>query len=401
MDNTEPNAEPVANSSKLPWNVKVLGVASLFNDIATEMAYPALKDFLNTLAPGQKWLLGLLEGLADTVAALLKLFAGSWSDRLGSRKGFVLFGYAVAAIARPFIGAATTVWQVVAARTIDRIGKGLRAAPRDALIVDSIGPTQRGRAFGFHRAMDHIGAAIGPLLCAGFLWMFPGHLRELFFLTAIPGLFIIVLIQFGLRSPARQTALGRSVKLSLTPFDARFKRYLIALFFFALANSSDILLLQRGTDLGLTTVDVALLWCAFHIVKAIGNYVCGGLVDRRGPYGLLLGGWVLYAVIYGGFALADAAWQVWLLFGVYAIFYSLAEPAEKTLAAELAAPEQKGLAFGWFNFTLGIGALPANLLTGWLYQTQGPLVAFGAAAALALAAAALLFTIRQAVPYDP
>ena len=391
-------------ADKLPWNVRLLGMTSLLNDIATEMAFPVIPLLLQSLAPGQKWLVGLVEGVADTVAALLKLFSGNWSDRLGNRRGFVLFGYGLAAVARPFIGAATAVWQVVAVRTIDSVGKGLRASPRDALIADSTRENQRGRAFGFHQAMDHLGAAIGPALAALFLWQFPGHLRELFFVTAIPGVFIMALLLWGLENPPLKTLAGKELRLTLRPFDARFKRYLLCVLLFTLGNSSDMILLQRAGELykqaaipGFSVeAFVPLLWCVFHVAKSVGNLICGRLVDRRGPLGILFAGWILYAAVYLGFSLADSAWAICGLFAVYAVHYSLSEPAEKTLAVQLAGKERKGLALGWFNFTIGIFTLPANLLTGWLYQEYGPFAAFATCAGFAMVATALLSTVRPA-----
>ena len=393
-DQTTPPPTSAPSDAPLPFNVKLLGTTSLLNDIATEMAFPVIPMLLQQIAPGQKWLPSVVEGVADTVAAILKLFSGNWSDRLGNRRGFVIGGYALACVARPFIGFATAAWHVVGIRTVDRLGKGLRASPRDALIADSVPESQRGRAFGFHRAMDHLGAAIGPLLAFLFLWLFPGHLPELFFVTAIPGVFIMVLLLWGLQNPPQLTPAGKEFKLSLRPFDARFKRYLLCVLLFTLGNSSDMVLLQRAGDLGVNT---PLLWCVFHIAKSVGNLFCGRLVDRRGPFKILLMGWGMYALVYLGFGFASAAWMIWGWFAVYAIHYSLAEPAEKTLAVQLAGKERKGLAMGWFNFMIGICTLPANLLTGCLYQEFGPKVAFTTCAGFAILASGLLLTVRREV----
>ncbi|HZZ74224.1 MAG TPA: MFS transporter [Pirellulales bacterium] len=383
------------NSSpeRLPWNVKLLGMTSLLNDIATEMAFPVIPLLLAILAPGEKWIVGLVEGVADTVAAMLKLFSGNWSDRLDNRRGFVLVGYGLAAVARPFIGVASAAWQVVVVRTLDRVGKGLRASPRDALIAESTAESQRGRAFGFHQAMDHLGAAIGPLLSFLFLWQFPGHLGELFFLTAIPGIAIMGLLFWGLEKPSRKTRAGKTLRLTLQPFSPRFKRFLGCILLFTLGNSSDMVLLQRAGEL---QISMPLLWCAFNIAKSIGNLLCGPLVDRRGAFKTLLVGWALYGFAYAGFAAAQTAWLFCAVVGVYALHFSLSEPAEKTLAVQLAGPERKGLALGWFNFTVGIFILPANLLTGWLYQVYGPQAAFATCALFALAATAALATLRPA-----
>ncbi len=400
-----------ADSSKpkpsLPRNVRVLGLSSLLNDIASEMIFPLLPGFLLTLASGNKFYLGMIEGLADSVASLLKLWSGSWSDRAGRRKGFVVFGYSLAALIRPWIGLVTATWQLAAIRVGDRIGKGIRTAPRDALIAESCDASLRGRAFGFHRAMDHLGAAIGPLLATAFLWVWPDQIRTLFLLSLIPGLLVVALVIFGLHEPpAEPTGDGNAnpdqrgpakpgLRLSLAPFDNNFRLFLVALLVFSLGNSSDAFLLIRARELGVPEVLLPTLWCLFHILKSVSNVWCGRAVDRFGPRPMIISGWFVYAVIYLLFALATNAWQMWAIFLSYALFYGLTEPAEKTLVASLAAPDQKGLAFGWFNFAIGVTTLPASLLFGALYQAYGPLAAFGTGAGLALVASILICLVRD------
>jgi MFS family permease len=378
----------------LPRNVKVLGGASLLSDIASEMIFPLLPSFLLTVLLGNRFYLGVIEGAADSVASLLKLWSGGRSDQVGRRKGFVLFGYSLAAVTRPLIGVVVAPWQLLVLRVGDRIGKGVRTSPRDALIADSTDPSIRGRAFGFHRAMDHLGAAIGPLLAAGFLLLWPGHLRALFLVTLLPGLCVVVLLVFGLReTPATQPPLER-LHLTLQPFDRNFRLYLLALVVFTLGNSSDAFLLVRAEQLGVPTALLPLLWCAFHVVKSSSNLLLGRAVDRFGPRPFLFLGWVVYAGVYLAFALATTAWQAWAFFLAYALFYGLTEPAEKTLVAELVGGARKGLAFGWYNFAIGIAILPASLIFGALYQVYGALLAFGWGAALALVAVALLAGVK-------
>ncbi len=444
MTTHDPAAPPAPS---LPRNVRVLGLASLLNDIASEMIFPLLPGFLLTLTAGNKFALGMIEGLADSVASLLKLWSGGWSDRAGRRKGFVVFGYSLAALVRPWIGAVGSIWQLAAIRVGDRIGKGIRTSPRDAMIADSCAQSLRGRAFGFHRAMDHLGAAIGPLLATAFLWFWPDQIRTLFLLSLIPGLMVVGLVIFGLKEtkptrsvsegspegdddsatpnrsvndgvpdgvsdpdiPTRSVSEGVSddvshdtnepvtprVHLTLAPFDANFRLFLLALVIFSLGNSSDAFLLLRAEELGVPKVLLPVLWCLFHILKSSGNLWCGAGVDRYGPKPFILLGWFVYAVIYLCFALAVNAWQVWVIFLCYSLFYGLTEPAEKTLVAALAGPERKGLAFGWFNFAIGISTLPASLLFGALYQSFGPLTAFGVGAALALVASVLVSLVRM------
>lgn len=237
-----------AKDRSLPFTVKLLGTVSLLNDVASEMIYPVMQQFLMTVLGGNRFYLGVIEGTADSVSSLLKLWSGAWSDRAGRRKNFVVVGYVLAAVARPLVGIVTASWQLFALRTADRIGKGIRTSPRDALIADSTDPDSRGRAFGFHRGMDHLGAAIGPLLAAAFLLAWPGQLRLLFLLTIIPGLIVALLVVFALREQPVISPPQQRLQLTLAPFDGNFKLYLLALLVFTLGNSSDAFLLVRARD---------------------------------------------------------------------------------------------------------------------------------------------------------
>ena len=381
-------------SNTFPRNVKVLGWVSFLNDVASEMIFPLLPQFLLTVLGGNRFSLGVIEGIVDSASSIVKLWSGGWSDRIGSRKGLVLFGYALAAIARPLIGIITAPWQLLAIRLADRIGKGTRNPPRDALIADSVAPEIRGRAFGFNRAMDHLGAAIGPILAAIFLWFCPGQFRPLFLLAVIPGLLVVLLLVLGLGEPARKTSSPDKMTWTLKPFGKDFRVYLLALVVFTLGNSSDAFLLVRASEVGIATAMLPILWCLFHVLKSGGNMIAGRLVDRIGSRPMILGGWLLYAGIYLGFAVASTQWHVWLLFVGYAMFYAFTEPAEKTLVTNLVGPDRRGLAYGWYNAAVGIGTLPASLLFGWLYQAFGALAAFGAGAALALLAGLMLLGVR-------
>lgn len=394
MNLASPDNEPAA-PQRLPRNVKLLGWASLLNDVASEMIFPLLPQFLITVLGGNRFQLGVIEGAADSVSSLVKLWSGGRSDLGNRRKPFVVFGYALAAIARPLCGVLWLPWQLFGVRIADRIGKGIRTSPRDALIADSTEPAIRGRAFGFHRAMDHLGAAIGPLLAAAFLFFWPNAMQQMFLWTLVPGVLVVALLVFGLRESAKpKTETPQEEKphftWTLRPFDRRFRLYLLSLVIFTLGNSSDAFLLVRASELHVATWLLPILWCVFHVAKSEGNLLGGRLVDRTGPRPMILAGWFYYAVVYLAFALATAAWQVWVLFLAYALFYAITEPAEKTLVANLVGPENRGLAYGWFNCAVGIATLPASLIFGALYQTYGPLAAFGSGAGLALLAAALL-----------
>jgi len=378
-------------SKRLPRNVKILGLASLLNDIASEMVFPLLPAFLIEVLHGTKTSLGLMEGVADSISSLLRLFSGAISDRSGSRKSFVIFGYALAALARPLSGLAGRPWHLFATRTSDRIGKGIRTSPRDALIADSTPPDMRGRAFGFHQAMDHLGAAVGPLLAMLFLFIWPGRLRTLFLLTLIPGILVVVLITVALQEkphelPGEKPALPKSLR----PLDWRFRIYLIALVLFTLGNSSDAFLLVRSTELGVPQALLPLLWCLFHIVKTASNLIAGHWTDRKGARPLLIVGWLAYGAVYLCSALASSAWHAWAIFLIYGFVYSLTEPAAKAMVTELVPTERKGLAFGWFHFAIGIAALPSSLIFGWLYDECGAWIAFGWGAASAAVASVVL-----------
>jgi MFS family permease len=383
-----------AARTSLPRNVKILGGASLLNDVAGEAVFPLLPTFLLTILPGSTLYLGIIEGAADSVASILKLWSGGWSDRARRRKGFVVFGYSLATLIRPLLSVIVAPWQLLLIRVGDRIGKGVRTSPRDAMIADSTDPSMRGRAFGVHQGMDHIGAALGPLLAAGFLWMWPDRMRTLFLLTILPGVLVVTLLIFGLREPESQKRSREPLHLTLRPFDNTFRLYLLSLVVFTLGNSSDAFLLVRAGELGVPTWQLPVLWCVFHIAKSTGNLLLGGAVDRFGSRPFLFLGWLMYGGIYLAFALAAAAWQAWLLFLIYALFYGLTEPAEKTLVASLAGSQRKGLAFGWYNFAIGIATLPASLIFGALYQYRGALTAFGWGSALALVAVLLLLGVR-------
>ncbi|HEX4131511.1 MAG TPA: MFS transporter [Pirellulales bacterium] len=382
----------------LSKNVRLLGWASLLNDIASEMTFPLLPKFLKDVLGGTATDLGAIEGLADSTASLLKLWSGSWSDRAQQRKRFVVAGYALTTLVRPLAGLATMPWHLVATRLTDRVGKGIRTTPRDALIAESTEPRNLGWAFGYARAMDHLGASIGPLAAAGFLMLAPhdaASLRWLFLLTLVPGLMVVALLVLGLEEKSHTATAARPFTLSLRGFDSNFKRFLLAMLVFTLGNSSDAFLLVRAGELGVAETQLPLLWLALHLVKSSGSVAAGAVVNRFGARRMIFAGWAIYAGVYLAFAYIASAWQVWTLFLIYGLYYALTEPVEKKLVADLAGAEHKGLAYGWYNFVIGLSALPASLLFGWLYDAHGALAAFGFGAAMAAAAALLLAMVKE------
>lgn len=376
-------------------NVLVLGLVSLLTDVSSEMIYPLLPLFLTAVLGAGPAFLGVIEGVAETTAALLKLASGIWSDRVRRRKPLVLGGYGLSGLVRPLVALAASPAWVLAIRFADRLGKGLRSSPRDALIADSVAPELRGRAFGFHRSMDHAGALLGPLLAAGLLAWVTTDLRTVFWLAALPGLLAVLLLAGRVREAPRRPSAAAEAWVGLPGGPLR--TYLLVLLLFTLGNSTDAFLLLRAADLGMTPARIPLLWAFFHLVKMAAVFPFGALSDRIGRRGVIVAGWGVYSAAYLGFAVAGNELQVWLLFALYGLFYGLSEGAEKALLVDLATPAQRGAAFGWFHAAIGLGALPASLLFGWLWQVAGPVPAFGCGAGLA-ALAALLLVLLVRVP---
>ena len=375
---------------RLPRTVFALAAVSLLTDASSEMIYPLLPLFLSSVLGASATALGAIEGAAESVAALLKLGSGVWSDRLTRRKPLVVFGYALASIVRPLIGLAQSAWHVGALRVTDRIGKGIRTSPRDALIADAVQPSQRGAAFGLHRAGDHLGGVLGPVLAFVLLQLFGFSLRTVFLLAAIPAALSLLVLILGVREEAGRkkengVRLGEPAALG-----SAFWKYLSVLFLFALGNASDAFLLLRASALGVAAAHVPLLWSAHHVVKAIANVPGGALSDRIGRRPLIVAGWAVYAIVYLAFARASTAWHAWALFLGYGLYFGLTEGVEKAFVADLVPERLRGTAFGWFNFTLGLAAFPASLIFGVLWDKRGPTTAFGVAAALAAAASVLL-----------
>ena len=353
------------------------------------MIYPLLPSFLvGTLRAGPAFV-GLVEGVAESVASLMRVVAGRVSDRLPRRKPLIVAGYTLSSLARPLVAAAAAPWHVLAVRAVDRVGKGLRGAPRDALLAEVTAPSDLGRAYGFHRAMDHAGAVAGPLVASALL-LWRSDLRLVFALAALPALASVLVLVLGVREePRARVAAGPGAGGS-APLSPAMRRYLLVLAVFTLGNSSDAFLLLRAQDAGVPLATIPLLWAALHVVKSAASTAGGSLSDRLGRRATIAAGWVLFAIAYAGLAVASAPWHVWALFGVYGLFTALTEGAERALVADLAPADGRGHAFGAFHAVTGVMTLPASLLTGVLWQALGPAAALLTGAGLALAAAALL-----------
>ena len=399
--------------SKLGRNVIGLGAVSLFTDVSTEMIYPLLPIFLAGALGANASFIGAIEGAAETTASLLKLLSGWWSDRIKSRKPFVVVGYLIASIARPFTAMTRNATQVLAIRLTDRVGKGLRTSPRDALLADSAPPEARGLAYGFHAAADNTGAVLGPLIAFLILKLHgvgaldssrhlslhdENAIRNVFWLSAIPAAIAMVVLILVVKDVPRQ---GTDAAAAETPGEGsrltkRFWAYLLVVLLFTLGNSTDAFLLLRANQLGVPVALAPILWAVLNFVKAATGTYGGQLSDKVGRKPLIVGGWLLYAAVYFAFAWAGAPWQAWALFAVYGIFYGMTEGTEKALVADIVPRARRGAAFGWYNLAIGLGALPASLIFGWIWDRSGATPAFIFGASLALVAAVLMTFVAPA-----
>ncbi len=372
--------------SRLPKVVRRLGFVSLLTDVSSEMIYPLLPAFVTGVLGASPLFLGLVEGAAEATAALVKIGSGALSDRARHKKPLIFAGYALSSLARPLMALAATPPQVLAVRLADRLGKGLRGAPRDALLAAATVPGERGRAYGFHRAMDNLGAALGPLLAAGALAL-GCSLRMVFGLAAIPALLSLLVLALGVEEDAAAEQTQGAGRAQSGLGSGPFRRYLVVLGVFTLGNSSDAFLLLRAQDAGVSLALIPLLWTFHHAVKSGAGPWCGALSDRLGRRRVILVGWGVYAFAYLGFALATSAAAVWLLFAGYGLFHAFTEGAERALVADLVRAEARGRAFGLYHAVTGAMLLPASLLTGELWQAFGPRAALATGATLSVLAA--------------
>jgi len=384
---------------ELPANVLLLGAVSFFNDAASEMIYPLLPLFLTATLGAGPVALGVIEGVAESTASFLKLASGYLSDRVHARKRWIGGGYLLANLTRPLIGLASSWPGVLLLRFLDRIGKGLRTSPRDALIAESTPQSSWGKAFGFHRAADHAGAVMGPLLATLALTVLHDQLRTVFLLSLIPGLLAVVLLAAGVRDvrPAAVPTPRRErlhIAAAWREMPSSLRRFTLILLLFTLGNSSDAFLLLKAQQMGVSIALIPILWMALHLIKMASSLPAGMLSDRLGRKGMILAGWSVYAITYGGFAVAGAAWQAWGLFLIYGLYFGLTEGVEKALIADLAPERLRGSAFGLYHLAIGIGTLPASLLFGWVWQRFGDPAAFGMGAVIAVAAGLLLWSSR-------
>lgn len=371
--------------------VWLLGWVSFFTDMASEMVYPLLPLFLTRVLGASAMSLGVIEGAAEAANSVLKIVSGWLADRWGTPKKLVLGGYGLSSAVRPLIAIATSWPQVLAIRFSDRLGKGIRGAPRDAMLADFAPEHARGRVYGFHRAMDHAGAVAGPLLASAYLYFYPGDYRTLFTLTIIPGVIVILVL---LRVPERAKAtptptadLSNPTKPSNPAnLGSRFYKAMFVILLFSLGNASDAFLLLRLSDLGIAAFWIPLLWSALHVVKVVASLGGGAMSDKFGRRTMIGLGWVVYALVYAGFGVFDARPVVVAIFLAYGVYFGLTEGVEKAWVADMAPATSRGTAFGIYNAVLGAGSLAASLLFGLIWTRVSPHAAFMTGAGLALLA---------------
>lgn len=378
----------------LPRTVIVLGVVSFLNDLASDIVIPLIPILLATLLQSGPVALGVIEGVADAIASLLKLWAGRHSDRMqGRRKGLVVAGYSLSNIARPLLGLAGGWATVLILRSIDRVGKGIRSAPRDALLVDVTPPAMRGYAFGLHRALDNGGAVAGSLAAAAVLAWSGMGLQEVILWSAVPGALAVLCLAAGVKDPAPARTAAPVVHLpplrwsALSPL---LRRYLSVLGLFTLAKASETFILLRGHELGVSTVELLVLWAMLNLAKALTATWGGRLADRLGREALLLAGWTAFVVAYLLYGLVPDSPALWAVTLGYGLFMGLTEGAERAAISDYCGTTERGTAFGWYYLVVGLAAIPGGVTFGALWAWQGAAMAFFFASGVGAAACLML-----------
>jgi MFS family permease len=372
----------------LPRNVWVVTLTSFLTDISSEMLVNLIPFFLANVLGVRTAVIGLIDGIAETTASLMKILSGNLSDRLGKRKWLTVAGYSLSAVAKPLLYFASSWGWVLGVRFADRVGKGIRTAPRDALIADSINKEQRGLAFGLHRAGDTAGAFLGLGIAAAIIWLTQSQtvllssdtFKLIVLVSIVPAVLAILVLALGAVEVTGAGTGGEKTRFSLEGMDKRFKSFLLVVVLFTLGNSSDAFILLRGQERGLSVLQVMGMALTFNLLYTLFAGPLGAWSDKVGRRRLILGGWVTYGLVYLGFAFANAGWQVWTLFALYGLYYAATEGVAKALVADLVPESQRGTAYGLFNAAIGITALPASLIAGLLWQGAGMWGGFGPAA---------------------
>ncbi|KAF0106431.1 MAG: major facilitator superfamily transporter [Anaerolineaceae bacterium] len=390
----------------LPVNVWIVTATSFLTDISSEMIVYLIPLFLANVLKAGTAVIGLIEGLAETTASLMKIYSGALSDKLGKRKWLTVAGYALSAIAKPFMYFAATWHWVLGVRVADRLGKGIRTAPRDALVAGSIDEKQRGLAFGMHRAGDTAGAFFGLAIAAIVIWLTQAGAADLtrrtfqiaILISIVPAVLAVLVLAIGARDVAGEGK-SKAPILSLKGMDKRFKIFLLVLVLFTLGNSSDAFIVLRSQERGLDVLEIMLMLMTFNLIYSALAGPLGALSDRVGRRRLIIGGWIAYGLVYLGFALSQTGWQMWTLFGLYGIYYAASEGAAKAFIADLVPADRRGTAYGLYNAAIGLTAFPASAIAGVLWQGAfgwagfGPAAPFYFGAGLALLAGILFWRL--------
>jgi len=378
-------------------NVFFLGIVSLLTDVSSEMIFTLVPLFLfNVLRIGTP-IIGLIGGLTEGADALLRIFGGWLSDRIGKRKILAVLGYSISTIAKPFMYLATSWGSVLAVRFGDRVGKGIRTSPRDALVADSVSAGERGKGFGLHRAMDTFGAVLGLVIAAVIVYLVQGGELTLSLQTyqwlvlvgVVPAVLAVLVLLFFVREQRKLSSsdIGSQVSFKrVSGFDTRFKLFLAIMAVFTLGNSSDFFVILRAQDLGSSVIYVVLMLVVFNFAYAATSLPAGVLSDRLGRRRVITLGWFIYVLVYLGFALASELWQVWLLFACYGVYYGVVEGVARAFVADLVPEEKRGTAYGLYHGVVGLTLLPASLIAGWLWQAYSPAAPFYFGAGLAFIA---------------
>jgi MFS family permease len=392
---------PSPRLRRLHPNIWFLTIGSFLTDVSSEMLTNLIPLFLYNVLGVQTSIIGLIDGIAETTASLVKIYSGALSDRLGKRKTLTVLGYALSTISKPFLYFATTWEWVLGVRFSDRVGKGVRTAPRDALLADSTKSTQRGLAFGLHRAGDTAGAFVGLGIAAFIIWLTQSGAAELtrhtfqdvVLASIIPAVLAVLILTLGVKEiAAARKETANLPTLRWNAFDKRFRAFLIVVIIFTLGNSSDSFIILRGQNRGLSVLQIMGMLMTFNAVYATLAGPLGSLSDRVGRPKLMLVGWTIYGLVYLGFALSHTGVEIWILYAIYGIYYALTEGVAKALVADIVPQDQRGTAYGLFNAAIGFSALPASLVAGVLWQVVSPAAPFVFGASLALIAGFLLMT---------
>lgn len=368
-----------------PRNVFVLGVVSLFMDVSSEMIYPLIPLYLNNVLHASTTYIGIIEGIAESTASFLKVISGWFSDKLGKRKSIIFWGYGISVLSRPILATATSWTHVLAYRFSDRLGKGVRTAPRDAIIADSTDKQILGKAFGFHRAMDTVGAVLGPTAAFVLMSLFHDRIQTVFWVSIIPGLLALLTIYLFVKD-VKLSAKTASLKISLRGFDRRFKIFLVVAAIFTLGKTSEAFLVLRAQGLGVRAGLIPLLYLSFNIVSAAFSTPAGILADRIGKRKVIIAGYVLFSMIFIGFGVAATPLHAWLLFGAYGLFVAVNEGIQRAYVATIINPDLKATSYGIYHSVIGLSALPSSIVGGMLWQRIGPEALFYYGAAMSFLA---------------